>query len=101
MATRTSHNQSMISTLTRAIELTEDALEQIARMAVEGIHGGLDAGSHVEAGERHMRSALRQLGLAERELCSQLELPTDLGARPGPIANVVSGPGSQTSASGT
>jgi hypothetical protein len=100
----TPHDQSMISTMTQAIELTEDALGQVARVTVEGIRGGLAASSHVEAGERDMRSALRQLVLAERELRSRSELQsevgTDLDERPGRIANVVLGPGSEAVGSG-
>ena len=51
-----------------------------------------------------MRSALRQLVLAERELRSRSELQsevgTDLDERPGRIANVVLGPGSEAVGSG-
>lgn len=58
----------------------------------------------MEAGERDMRSALRQLVLAERELRSRSELQsevgTDLDERPGRIANVVLGPGSEAVGSG-
>jgi hypothetical protein len=99
MAVGMPHNQ--LSTIARAIELTEDALEQVARIAVEGIHGGLDASSHVEAGERDMRNALRQLVLAERELHSRSELGADLEDRPGRIADVVPGPGSEAVRRGT
>lgn len=45
--------------------------EAAARIAIEQIHGGVETGSHVEAAERDMRSALRQLVLAERELQSR------------------------------
>lgn len=61
-------NQNMVGTMARALELTEEALGQIARIAVEEIHSGLETSNHVEAAERDMRSALRQLVLAEREL---------------------------------
>ncbi len=61
-------SQNMIGTMARALELTEEALGQIARIAVEEIHSGLETSNHVEAAERDMRSALRQLVLAEREL---------------------------------
>jgi hypothetical protein len=61
-------NQNVIATMARAIDLTEQALGQVARIAIEQIHGGVETGNHVEAAERDMRSALRQLVLAEREL---------------------------------
>jgi hypothetical protein len=64
-------DQSVLATMTRAIELTEQALGQVARIAIEQIHGGVETGNHVEAAERDMRSALRQLVLAERELQSR------------------------------
>ena len=94
MAVEASHDQSISITMARAIQLTEDALEEVARIAVEEIHCGLEASSHVEAGERDMRSALRQLVLAERELRSRSELGPDLGDRHAAIADVVPGPGS-------
>jgi hypothetical protein len=51
----------------RALQLTEDALEQITRIAVEQIRKGVESSTHIEAAERDMRSALRQLVLAQRE----------------------------------
>jgi outer membrane protein TolC len=51
----------------RALGLAEEALEQIARIAVEQIRRGVDSSNHVEAAERDLRSALRQLVLAQRE----------------------------------
>jgi hypothetical protein len=64
------NDQSIIATVARAIDLSEEALGQVARITIEGIRSGLEVSSHVEAAEREMRSALRQLVLAERELRS-------------------------------
>ncbi|MGO9489552.1 MAG: hypothetical protein ACLQBB_11050 [Solirubrobacteraceae bacterium] len=82
--------------MTRAIEVTEDALGQVARIAVEEIHCGLEASSHIEAAERDMRSALRQLVLAERELRSRSGFAPgleELEERKESIGEVVPGPG--------
>lgn len=88
--------------MARALELTEDALGEVARIAIEEIHSGLESSNHVQAAERDMRSALRQLVLAERELRSKsrARLSVDERARPSvderpeSIAKVVPGPGS-------
>jgi hypothetical protein len=64
-------SQDVLVTMARAVELTEQALSQVARIAIEQIHGGVETGTHIEAAERDMRSALRQLVLAERELQSR------------------------------
>lgn len=62
---------SIVATMARALELTEQALGQVARIAIEEIHTGLESSNHVQAAERDMRSALRQLVLAEREIRSR------------------------------
>ena len=73
---------STATTVARAIELSDEALGQVARIAVEGIRCGLEASSHVEAAERDLRSALRQLVLAERELAErELRARPQLGAQ--------------------
>ncbi|HTX31307.1 MAG TPA: hypothetical protein VMD09_07970 [Solirubrobacteraceae bacterium] len=64
-------SQDVLATMASAVELTEQALGQVARIAIEQIHDGVETGTHVEAAERDMRSALRQLVLAERELHSR------------------------------
>jgi len=53
--------------LEQALGLAEETLEQIARVAVEQIRRGAETSNHVEAAERDLRSALRQLVLAQRE----------------------------------
>jgi hypothetical protein len=53
--------------LEQALGLAEETLEQIARVAVEQIRRGAETDNHVEAAERDLRSALRQLVLAQRE----------------------------------
>ena len=85
-------NQSVLTTMVRAIELTEEALGQVARIAIEQIHGGVETGNHVEAAERDMRSALRQLVLAERELQSRSTPRKPPEARPEPVPAIVSIP---------
>jgi 3-oxoacyl-(acyl-carrier-protein) synthase len=64
-------DRNVATTMARALELTEEALGEVARIAIEEIHSGLESSNHVEAAERDMRSALRQLVLAERELRSR------------------------------
>ncbi len=74
------HSGHTISeTLARAVELTEEALTQIMQIAIEQIREGLETTSHIEAAERDMRSALRQLVLAEREAPARSTLPTAVG----------------------
>jgi hypothetical protein len=51
----------------RALQLAEDTLEQIMRITVEQIRRGTEASNHIDAAERDMRSALRQLVMAQRE----------------------------------
>lgn len=50
-----------------AIELTENALSEINRLAIEQLRRGAETSPHIEAAERDLRSTLRQLVLAERE----------------------------------
>jgi hypothetical protein len=71
MAVGTRSEQNIIRTIARALKLTEEALGQVAQIAIEEIHTGLESSNHVEAAERDMRSALKQLVLAERELRSR------------------------------
>lgn len=54
-------------TMERALQLAEDTLEQITRITVEQIRRGADTSNHIDAAERDMRSALRQLVMAQRE----------------------------------
>jgi hypothetical protein len=96
MATGKQNDHSITQNLARAIELSDEALAQVARITVEGIRRGLPTSSHVEAAERDMRSALRQLVLAERELHSRAGLGARLEERPERIAEVVPGPGADT-----
>ena len=79
-------DQGSNETLTRALELTEEALGKITRIAIEQIREGVETSNHVEAAERDMRTALRQLVLAERELLarSTLRATVDQHTRVGP-----------------
>ena len=92
MAAGKQTDHSIVATLARAIELSDEALAQVARTTVEGIRFGLPASSHVEAAERDMRSALRQLVLAERELRSRPRLGPRLERQPERIAEVLPAP---------
>jgi hypothetical protein len=87
-------NRNIIATMARALELTEEALGEVARIAIEEIHGGLESSNHVQAAERDMRSALGQLVMAERDLRSKSAMRTSVHERPEGIAEVVPGPGS-------
>jgi hypothetical protein len=71
MAAGKRSNRDISETIARALELTEEALSEVARIAIEEIHSGLEASNHVQAAERDMRSALRQLVMAERDLRSK------------------------------
>jgi len=51
----------------KAIDMTEKALSEVNQVAMEQIRRGAEISSHVEAAERDLRGALRQLVLAERE----------------------------------
>jgi hypothetical protein len=93
-------DRNIMATMARALELTEEALGEVARIAIEEIHGGLESSNHVQAAERDMRSALRQLVMAERELRSKAGTRTPAGKRPEGIAEVVPGPGSDAVRSG-
>jgi hypothetical protein len=68
-------------TLAQALRLTEEALSEVALIAVAEIRSGLEGSSHVEAAEREMRGALRQLVLAERELQTRRDPSGDLVRR--------------------
>jgi hypothetical protein len=87
-------DRNIVAAMARALELTEQALGEVARIAIEEIHSGLEGSNHVQAAERDMRSALRQLVMAERELRSRSEMRTNVHERPEGIAGVVPGPGS-------
>jgi hypothetical protein len=81
--------------MARAVELTEEALGQVARIAIEEIHSGLETSNHIQAAEREMRSALRQLVLAERDLRARSGAATGREDRPQAVAEVVPGPRSE------
>jgi hypothetical protein len=88
------NSRDVIATMARALELTEEALGEVARIAIDEIHSGLESSSHVQAAERDMRSALRQLVLAERELRAKSGPRASPEPRSEGIAEVVRGPGS-------
>ncbi len=66
MTTGEPEDEHFAEIMERALELAEDTLEQISRIAVEQIRKGVES-SHIAAAEREMRSTLRQLVLAQRE----------------------------------
>jgi outer membrane protein TolC len=53
--------------LDRALETTEEALAQVTRLAIQRIRRGAETPPHLEAAERDLRSALRQLASLRRE----------------------------------
>src|SRR5208282_297551 len=93
VAPRRRSDRGIAATTARAIDATEDALGLIARITVEAIHCGLESSSHVEAAERDMRSALRQLVLTEREVRSRRALQDAIEAqRSAPVADLLPAP---------
>jgi hypothetical protein len=88
-------DQNISGAIVRAIELTEEALAEVTQIAIEEIRDGLEASNHVDAAERDMRSALRQLVLAERELRSKSAPRLRSDEREETVAEVVPGPGSR------
>lgn len=74
-------------TLAQALQLTEEALSKVAQIAIVEIRDGLEASSHVEAAEREMRGALRQLVQAEHELQAMCDRSGDLVRRIDASAN--------------
>jgi hypothetical protein len=56
-----------------ALQSTEAALGHVTKVVIENIRQGGDVSPHIEAAERDLRDALRQLGLAKRH-------PHDLGS---------------------
>jgi hypothetical protein len=53
--------------LNRALETTEEALAQVTRLAIQRIRRGTENPPHLDAAERDLRSALRQLATLSRE----------------------------------
>jgi hypothetical protein len=86
MTTGNRGDQHVAEIIERALQLAEDALEQITRIAVEQIRKGVESSNHVEAAEREMRSALRQLVLAQREWSAKSAPPS-----PGQRLDLVAG----------
>ncbi len=54
------------SSMDLALKSTEQALSHLMKVAMEEIRGGADASPHVQAAERDLRNALKQLSLAKR-----------------------------------
>jgi hypothetical protein len=53
--------------LNRALEATEAALAEVTKLAIQRIRRGVDTPPHLEAAERELRNALRQLASLSRE----------------------------------
>jgi len=81
-------DQHHAEAMERALQLAEEALEQVTRIAVEQIRDGIESSNHVEAAERDMRSALRQLVLAQREWRSKPAPRVRLGGSDGAIPGI-------------
>ena len=58
--------ESTAPSLDQAMRSTETALGQLTKAAIEEIRREADVSPHVEAAERDLRNALKQLGLAKR-----------------------------------
>jgi hypothetical protein len=65
----------------KAIELTESALSEVNQLAMEQIRRGAEISSNIEAAERDLRGALRQLVLAERRPTHRATREEPQGAR--------------------
>ena len=87
MTTAEPGDQHLAEMMERALQLAEETLEQVTRIAVEQIRKGVESSNHVEAAERDLRSALRQLVLAQREWNSKAIPRVRLGEREDTIAN--------------
>jgi hypothetical protein len=61
-------DEQLIGTVAQARALAEEALALLARVALDEIHEGLEAGRHLEAAEHDLRGAVRETVLAERDL---------------------------------
>jgi hypothetical protein len=61
-------DEQVIGTIAQARALAEEALALLARVALDEIHQGLEASSHLEAAEHDLRGAVRETVLAERDL---------------------------------
>jgi hypothetical protein len=48
------------------MKLVEEALGQVTKARLEQIHEGVEVSAHIEAAERDLRNALRQLVMAKR-----------------------------------
>jgi len=58
---------SLRSPIDLALRSTEAALGQVTKVVMENIQSNGDASPQIEAAERHLREALRQLGVAKRQ----------------------------------
>lgn len=66
------HGEAAVSAIDLALRSTEAALGQLTTVVVESIRLGGDISPQVEAAERDLRSALRQLSLAKRHALKAL-----------------------------
>jgi hypothetical protein len=55
------------SSLDLALRATETALGEVSKVVMDDIRAHGQTSPHIEAAERDLRTALRQLGLAKRE----------------------------------
>jgi hypothetical protein len=80
-------DEHVIGTIVQARALAEEALALLARVALDELHQGLEASSHLEAAEHDLRGAVRETVLAERDLRYQLQPE----AEPDEVAEVLPG----------
>ena len=65
-------DEQVIGTIAQARALAEEALALLARVALDEVHQGVEASSHLEAAEHDLRGAVRGTVLAERDLRCRL-----------------------------
>lgn len=80
-------DEQVIRTIAQARALAEEALVLLERVALDEIHQGFEAGSHLEAAEHALRGAVRETVVAERDLRHRLRSE----AEPDEVAEILPG----------
>jgi hypothetical protein len=60
-------NDQPEDSLNEALRSTEEALSRVTTLAIQRIRSGAENSPHLEAAERELRNALRQLAALRRE----------------------------------
>jgi hypothetical protein len=64
-------NEQLDKLSEKAVRLTEQALSEVTKLTIEQIHHGAENSPHVEAAERDLRNALRQLVMARKAIVAR------------------------------